>query len=355
MSGTDDYGSLADTDLTISTIVVSNSYQLSIDMTGQSVSGTFQIVFGALQTDISGNSLVGSNSIEYTLDTTGPILTSANPGLGQQFDSSAVFGTVVYRRGRNRGANRSYLLSVIADEKDYYYQIRLEGFPLFAGNPMDVSVLLSRKKELPPLDTSISVEVKSPSEAMTNIVSNYKPQVTLTIPGDNVGGKTGELNARIEKLLKEPKLLATVRKKKITSIKLSQSPMNLMTGAVTDLTTQGYHKVRVIIRHKDRKNGVYERVVDRTFKISVCPDQKSSKIDIIGDGKYLKINVLPKNKYVNLLGPGYEKKFPRVFLGYKIPDIADNLDGSYTIRTIQIGKSGMKPKKEEVFRYLFPG
>lgn len=251
--------------------------------------------------------------------------------------------------------NRSYLLSVIADEKDYFYQVRWEGTPLFAGNPIDVSVLLSREKGLPPIKTSISVEVKSPSEAIINIVSNYKPQNTPKIPTDNVGGKAGELNARIEKLLTEPKLLASVRKKKITSIKLSQSPMNLMAGTVTGLTTQGYHKARVIIRHEDKKGGVYERVVDRTFKFSVCPDQKSSKIDIIKEGKFLQINVLPKDKYGNLLGPGYEKRFPRLFPGYKILDIADNLDGSYTLRTIPIGKNAIKPGKEEIFRYLFPG
>ncbi len=250
-------------------------------------------------------------------------------------------------------AGRSYLLTVIADEKDYYYQLQLGGLPVFAGNPFDISILLARKKELPPVDPDIQIKVKSPAEALTNIISGYKPLHAPVIPGDAVSGGTGKMNAKVEKLLSEPGLLKGLKLKESFSLSLKQTKANLMSGVVTGLTTQGYHKARVIIRHEDKKNGVYERVVDRPVKINVRPDYDHSDIKIIKDGKYYNINVRPADQYGNLLGPGFGGSFPKYFLGYRIINVNDRLDGSYTLKASRFVKDIEKPDAEKIFRLLF--
>ncbi|MCP4129627.1 MAG: hypothetical protein GY754_01305 [bacterium] len=243
-----------------------------------------------------------------------------------------------------------YHITVFADEWAVKYELECPEGMISAGDDIPLGVRIW--EDGAPLEKlySAEVRVKSPGESFGALVSKYKVSPKKIESAGDSG--LSPVEQKLELMLQDSKALESITQTKEERISLEshKGDKGIYRGVCSEVRIPGIYELEYSIKGVGKRSGVFERTDYRTLVVKAEPDVESTVIkakyhDYKNKQDELDIIITPLDRFDNLLGPGYAGSFEGNICGVIIKEAADNLDGSYTIKTLIEAKKDLRQKK----------
>lgn len=190
-------------------------------------------------------------------------------------------------------------------------------------------------------DGAVTAVVARPDAGLGNVLSAADVDALAGPEGDSISAAGRKAAAMLADPDLRAQLLAALDAGKLQTVTLSESDPGVYRGDFTDTVVEGAYTVNFFVDAEAPDNGRFMRTFKTMYYVSVVPDQDATTDTVATlaidpcpyPGGCFAIDVQPKDGAGNLLGPGKASLFTLPdFKGVQLEPVADNLNGTYTIK-----------------------